>query len=149
MPKVKIDTDIKRFVRYQSVLNALLAKDSFNKPDTYDALENEKPQFIGRVIAELVKDGYLANSGSRTKPKYSWSVKREEFNAGRWIDQRVFTPTVRVMPFSVSANIILDLRRSSSGLMALKIRCFQELFSGLRMEESLGLRTTCRNLKNS
>jgi DNA repair protein RadC len=41
----------------------------------------------------------IANSGSKTKPQYSWSVKREEFNASRWIDQRVFTPTVKRSPF--------------------------------------------------
>ncbi len=62
-----------------------MAKDSFNKPDIYDALKNEKPQFIGRVIGELMKDGYLTNSGSKTTPQYSWSAKRDEFNTGRWI----------------------------------------------------------------
>jgi DNA repair protein RadC len=46
-----------------------------------------------------MKDGYLTNSGPKTKPEYSWSVKREEFNAGRWIDQRVFTATVKRSPF--------------------------------------------------
>jgi len=98
MPNPKIDPDIKRFVRYQSLVNAFLAKDSFNKPDIYDALKNEKSQFIGRVIGELVRDGYLTNSGSKTKQQYSWSTKRNEFNAGRWIDQRVFTPTVKRSP---------------------------------------------------
>ena len=80
MVKLKIDPDVKRFARYQSVVNILLAKDSFNKPDIYEVLKDEKPQFIGRVIGELVKDGYLTNSGSKTKPQYFWSAKKEEFN---------------------------------------------------------------------
>ena len=68
MPNVKINSDIKRFARYQSVVNTLLAKDSFNKPDIYNALKNEKPQFIGRVIGELVRDGYLTNLGIKNEP---------------------------------------------------------------------------------
>jgi DNA repair protein RadC len=95
---MKAQPDLKRFARYQSVVNTLLAKDSFNKPDIYNALKNEKPQFIGRVIGELVKDGYLTKTGIRAKPEYSWSAKRGELNAGRWIDQRVFTPTVKRSP---------------------------------------------------
>jgi len=95
---MKIDPDIKRFTRYQSVINILLIKDSFCKSEIYESLKEEKPQFIGRIISDLVKDGYLTNSGSKTKPQYSWSAKRDELNAGRWIDQRVFTPTVKRSP---------------------------------------------------
>jgi DNA repair protein RadC len=98
MTSVKIDPDIKRFARYQSVVNVLLNKDSFNKPDIYASLKDEKPAFIGRVVTELERDGYLTNSGPKTRPQYSWSVNREEFNAGRWIDQRVFTATVKRAP---------------------------------------------------
>jgi DNA repair protein RadC len=99
MPTFKIDLDVKRFARYQSVVNLLLAKDSFNKNDIYEGLKNEKPAFIGRLINELEKDGYLNNSGPKGKPKYFWSAKKEGFNPGRWIDQRVFTPTVKRSPF--------------------------------------------------
>ena len=98
MPNVKINPDVKRFVRYQSVVNTLLAKNSFNKPDIYNALKNEKSQFIGRVISELERDSYLTKAGIRAKPQYSWSAKRDEFNPGRWIDQRVFTATVKRSP---------------------------------------------------
>lgn len=98
MLSVKIDPDIKRFTRYQSVVNILLNKDSFNKPDIYAVLKDEKPAFIGRVITELNRDGYLTKSGSRGKPQYSWSANKEGFNAGRWIDQRVFTTTVKRAP---------------------------------------------------
>jgi DNA repair protein RadC len=100
MQKIKIDPDVKRFARYQSVINLLLAKESFHKSDVYKDLKDEKPQFIGRVISELTKDGYLTNSGSKTKPQYSWSVKGEEFNAGRWIDHRIFTATVKRSPYT-------------------------------------------------
>ena len=48
--------DEKRFAQYQSVVNTLLAKESFNKPDIYEALGKE---------AEGLLDGFLkTKSGS-------------------------------------------------------------------------------------
>ena len=132
---MKIQPDVKRFARYHAVVNLLLGKDSFNKSDIYEALKNEKPQFIGRVISELTKDGYLANSGPKMNPCYSWSAKKEEFNAGRWIDQRVFTATVKRSP-SVDRprERLLRLGPSElkiSELLAILIR------SGLRGESAM------------
>lgn len=90
--------DEKRFARYQSVVNALLGKELFSKSDVHKVLQEEKKSFIGRVIGELVRDGYLSQDGLKSKPLYSWSQKKQEFNPGRWIDQRVFTPTVKRSP---------------------------------------------------
>jgi len=95
---MKSSPDEERFARYQSVVNALLAKESFNKPDIYKALKEEQKPFIGKVIGELVRDGYLTQDGLKSKPHYSWSEKQKEFNPGRWIDSRVFAPTVKRSP---------------------------------------------------
>jgi DNA repair protein RadC len=132
---MKNQPDVKRFARYQSVINILLIKDSFCKSEIYESLREEKPQFIGRIISDLAKDGYLTNSGSKTKPQYSWSAKRDEFNAGRWIDQRVFTPTVKRSP-SIDRPRERLLRLGSSELkiselLAILIR------SGLRGESAI------------
>jgi len=67
---MKIDPDVKRFLRYQSVIDVLYAKSSFHKPEIYEAFKTEKPQFIGRVIKELIMDGYLISSGPKTKSQY-------------------------------------------------------------------------------
>jgi len=135
MPNTKIDTDIKRFERYQSVVNVLLAKNYFRKSEIYEYLKDVKPQFIGRVIGELMRDGYLTNSGSKTKPQYSWSAKRDEFNEGRWIDQRVFTATVKRSPYiDRPRERLLRLGPSElkiSELLAILIR------SGLRGESAM------------
>src|SRR4030043_1765212 len=135
MVRLKIGPDVKRFARYQSVVQVLLEKDSFFKSDIYGILKNEKPQFIGRVIGELVKDGFLTNSGSKTKPRYSWSPKRDQFNAGRWIDQRVFTPTVKRSPsIDRPRERLLRLGTSelkTSELLAILIR------SGLQPESAM------------
>lgn len=98
MPNIKTRPDAARFARYQLVVSVLLTKDSFHKPDIYDALKDEEKAFIGRVISALVRDGYLTKKGLKTKPQYCWSVKKEEFNARRWIDSRVFTATVKRSP---------------------------------------------------
>jgi len=135
MPNIKIDPDIKRFTRYQSVINILLIKDSFCKSEIYESLKEEKPQFIGRIISDLVKDGYLTKSGLKTKPQYSWSAKRDELNVGRWIDQRVFTPTVKRSPsIDRPRERLLRLGPSElkiSELLAILIR------SGLRGESAM------------
>jgi len=132
---MKTQPDVKRFARYQSIVNVLMQNDSFIKPDIYKAIKNEKPQFVGRVISELVKDGHLNNSGSKTTPQYSWSARREEFNAGRWIDQRVFTATVKRAPFTDRPRErLLRLGPSElkiSELLAILIR------SGLRGESAI------------
>ncbi|MBL7225922.1 MAG: DNA repair protein RadC [Desulfobacteraceae bacterium] len=95
---MKDNPDAKRFSRYQSVIKVLTTKDSFRKPDIYAVLKDEKKIFIGRVISELVRDGYLAENGLKSKPLYSWSEKKDRLNEGRWIDNRVFTPTVKRSP---------------------------------------------------
>jgi DNA repair protein RadC len=132
---MKMDSDVKRFSRYQSVVQVLLGKDSFFKSDICGILKNEKSTFIGRIIGELVKDGYLINSGLKTNPQHSWSAKRDELNAGRWIDQHVFTPTVKRSP-SIDRPRERLLRLGPSGLkiselLAILIRC------GLRGESAM------------
>ncbi len=98
MPKKKTNSDASRFTRYQSVLKALLSQHSFCKPEIYKLLGDQKPLFIGRVISDLTRDGYLVRSGLRTRPQYAWSAKKESLNPWRWIDQRVFTGSVKRSP---------------------------------------------------
>ncbi|MBW1997707.1 MAG: hypothetical protein JRJ29_07060 [Deltaproteobacteria bacterium] len=90
--------DVERFARYQSIVIALLARDSFQKKDICEVFEGEQKPFIGKVIGELFRDGFLTKNGLKSKPVYSWSDKRKTFNPGHWIDQRVFTPTVKRSP---------------------------------------------------
>ena len=128
-------SDAERFRRYRSVVDFLLSHESFEKPDVYEALKDEKRTFIGRIIGELLKDGFLTISGSTTNPRYAWSFKREEFNAGRWIDQRVFTATVKRSPsIDRPRERLLRLGPSDlriSELLAILIR------SGLRGESAM------------
>jgi DNA repair protein RadC len=98
MPKIKARLDAERFTKYQTVIDLLSARNSFYKQDIYNALQNEKAIFIGKVISELVQDGYLTKTGPKTNPLYSWSTKRGQLNSKQWIDQRVLTATVKRSP---------------------------------------------------
>ena len=141
---MKIDSDAQRFLRYQSVVNVLLTNNFFYKVDIYPAIEKENPSFIGRVIAELVRDGYLVENGSRSKRLYSWSEKKRDFNAGRWIDQRVFTATVKRSPLSDRPRERL-LRFGPSGLktselLAILVRSGLQRESAMQAGEKLAAR---------
>jgi DNA repair protein RadC len=96
----KAKSDTERFARYQAVLDAVVAKESFRKPEIYPSFEPEEKAFIGRVISELEHDGYLSQDGAKANPSFSWTEKKTDFNPGRWIDQHVFTPTVKRGPSS-------------------------------------------------
>jgi DNA repair protein RadC len=135
MRNAKTPPDSERFARYQSVVNVLLARDSFHKSDIRESLTKEKAVFIGRVIGELVRDGYLIKGGPKTNPQYSWSGKKDGFNAGKWVDHRVFAATVKRSPsIDRPRERLLRLGPSSlkiSELLAILIR------SGLQGESAM------------
>lgn len=141
---MKIDPDAQRFLRYQSVVNVLLTKNSFYKADIYQALKKENPPFIGRVIAELVRDGYLVETGPKSKRLYSWSEKKRDFNAGRWIDQRVFTATVKRSPLSDRPRERLlrfgPSALKTSELLAILVRSGLQRESAMQAGEKLAAR---------
>jgi DNA repair protein RadC len=95
---MKARSDAERFARYQSIVDALLAKESLHKADLYPSFKPEEKMLIGRIIHELLGDGFLIQNGAKSMPLYSWTEKKKDFNAGRWIDQRVFAPTVKRSP---------------------------------------------------
>jgi len=132
---MKSSPDEERFERYQLVVNTLLVRESFKKSDIYEFLREERKPFIGKVISELVRDGYLTRDGLKSRPQYTWSEKKEGFNPGRWIDQRVFTPTITRSPsIDRPRERLLRLGPSelkNSELLAILIR------SGLRGESAI------------
>jgi DNA repair protein RadC len=98
MEKSKVSSDADRFSRYQKVVNLLLTKDGFHKSDIYDLLKDEEKTFVGRLIGELHREGYLTETGLKSKPVYAWTEKKENLDPGRWIDRRIFTATVKKSP---------------------------------------------------
>jgi len=132
---MKTQTDAERFARYQSVCKLLLSKDGFHKSDIYKALKYEEKAFIGKVINELSRDGYLTENGLKSKPFYLWSDKKDKLDAGRWIDNLVFTASVKRSPASDRPRErLLRLGPSelkTSELLAILIR------SGLKGESAI------------
>ena len=144
MPKIKARLDAERFTKYQTVIDLLSARNSFYKQDIYNALQNEKAVFIGKVISELVQDGYLNKAGSKTNPQFSWSAKKEKFNSKQWIDQWVLTATVKRSPsMDRPRERLLQLGASElkiSELFAILIRSGLHGESALQAGEKLAAR---------
>ncbi len=134
-------SDSMRFARYQSVINVLLSKPYFYKSDIYEALKDEKTVFIGRIISELLRDCYITKEGLKTKPRYYWSTKKKEFKTERWINQRVFTATVKRSPcYDRPRERLLRLGPSElkvSELLAILIRTGLQGESALQAGEKL------------
>lgn len=137
-------SDTERFARYQAVVDALLARESFKKSDIYPSFQTEERSFIGRVIHELVQDRYLSQNGSKSNPSFSWTKAKADFNPGRWIDQRVFTPTVKRSPSSDRPRERLlrlgPAELKTSELLAILIRAGQQGESAMQVGEKLAAR---------
>ena len=140
MPGRKIDRDTKRSARYHSVINLLSAKRSFRKSAIYQILKEEKPSFAGRIIGDLLREGYLKKGGPRKDPDYSW-VDSQEFAAEKWVHQRVLTPTVKRSPSSDRPRERLlrvgPTELKTSELLAILIRSGRRGESALQGAEKL------------
>ena len=137
-------SDTERFARYRAVLDALVAKESFRKPDIYPSFKPEEKAFIGRIISALNKDGYLSQNGAKSNPSFTWTEKKKDFNVGRWIDQRIFTPTVKRAPTSDRPRERLlrlgPAELKTSELLAILVRAGLQGESAMQVGEKLAAR---------
>ena len=137
-------SDTERFARYQAVVDAILAKESFRKSEIYLSFKDDEKPFIGRIVRELVQDGYLSQNGAKSKPLYSWTEKKRDFNPGRWIDQRVFTPTVKRSPSSDRPRERLlrlgPAELKTAELLAILVRAGLQGESAMQVGEKLAAR---------
>jgi DNA repair protein RadC len=141
---MRTHSDTERFARYLAVVDVLLTKESFRKADIYPSFQPEEKAFVGRVIRELVQDRYLSQNGVKSKPSFSWTENKKEFNPGRWIDQRIFTPTVKRSPSSDRPRERLlrlgPAELKTSELLAILVRAGQQGESAMQVGEKLAAR---------
>lgn len=144
LSKTKAQPDTERFARYQAVVEAILAKESFRKSELHAIFKPEEKTFIGRVISELTQDGYLSQTGLKSNPSFSWTERKKDFNPGRWIDQRVFTPTVKRSPSSDRPRERLlrlgPAELKTSELLAILVRAGLQGESAMQVGEKLAAR---------
>ena len=94
MPGRKNDKDSKRSARYHSVINLLSAERHFQKSEIYQKLKDENPSFVGRIIGDLLRDGYPAVNWSLPKPN-SPAARAAPMNppphllSAFWLEKRV------------------------------------------------------------
>ena len=141
---MKARSDTERFARYQAVIEALVPQESFHKSDIYPSFQLEEKAFIGRVIGELTLDGYLSRNGKKSNASFSWTENKKDFNPGHWIDQRVFTPTVKRAPSSDRPRERLlrvgPAELKTSELLAILVRAGQQGESATQVGEKLAAR---------
>jgi DNA repair protein RadC len=141
---MKPDSDTQRFLRYQRVLEAILSLDIFRKEDVYMSLDAEKRVFVGRIIGELEREGHLTKKKAKRGSVFSWSKNKSNFNMGRWIDQRVFTPSVKRSPDDQRPRErLLQLGPEflkTSELLAILIRSGLQGESAVQAGEEIGAR---------
>lgn len=126
------------------MVDALLAKESSCKSDIYPSFKRKEKTLIGRIINELSHDGYLKQNALQSNPSFSWTVNKEDINPGRWIDQRVFTPTVKRSPYSDRPRERLLSKGPGelkiSELLAILVRSGQQGESAMQVGEKLAAR---------
>jgi DNA repair protein RadC len=141
---MKARSDAERFARYQAIVDALLAKEYLHKADLYPSFKPEQKMLIGRIIHELLEDGFLSQNGAKSRPLYSWTEKKKNFNPGRWIDQRVFAPTVKRSPsLDRPRERLLRLgpaQLKTSELLAILVRAGLHGESAIQVGEKLAAR---------
>jgi DNA repair protein RadC len=137
-------SDTERFARYQAVVDALIARTPFRKSEIYPSFKPDEKAFIGRVITELTRDGYLSENGPKSNLSLAWTEKKRDFNPGRWIDQRVFTPTVKRSPSSDRPRERLlrlgSAELKTSELLAILVRAGLQGESAMQVGEKLAAR---------
>ena len=82
----KSDDKLRRFERYQQILNNILLKNTFRLPEMKDLCHPERAGYVTRVVNEMVEDGWLVSE--TREGKFCWSEKRDEFSAENWIKQK-------------------------------------------------------------
>jgi DNA repair protein RadC len=137
-------SDTERFARYQAVVQVLVGRQAFHTSDIYPSFKSAEKTFIGRIISELTRDGYLRRDGLKSNPSFSWRQNKKDFNPGRWIDQHVFTPTVKRSPSSDRPRQRL-LRLGPAGLktselLAILVRTGLQGESAMQVGEKLSAR---------
>jgi DNA repair protein RadC len=91
-------TDEKRYQRYEQVVTAALAAESFSLSDVKDACAEEYPGLVTRIVGELEQDGLLRRSGPKSRPTFRWIRDRRDFSAKDWTDSKIHCDRITQAP---------------------------------------------------
>lgn len=92
----KLSGDAARYERYSVILSDIISKNPIEIEILKDDHPAEKPAFITRTINQLVNEGWLVQEAG--SPAYSWNQSRGEFNAKKWLDQKIFGVQIKAAP---------------------------------------------------
>jgi DNA repair protein RadC len=137
-------SDDKRYQRYQQVVTAALAADSFALSDVKDACAEEYPGLVTRIVGELEKDGLLERGGTKSRPTFRWIRDRQEFSPRNWTDSKIYCDRITQAPKSerprerLLANGAASLKTAE--LLAILVRKGRRGQSALQIGEMIAAR---------
>jgi DNA repair protein RadC len=143
--------DAKRFQRYQAIVYATLAHEEFRLNAVKEACSEVVPGLVTRVVRRMADDGLLEQGGTKTDPQFRWCKDRSEFDADRWIGDKIFNNRITQSPTEDRPRERLLAQGASkmrtAELLAILIRVGREGESALQAGERIAARFA-ENLEN-
>ena len=86
-----------RYDRYKAVIDEVLARPVFELGELKQACHFERPQFITRLVNELVGQGWIVREASQ-ESTLRWNNSKGEFCASRWLDDKLCGTQIYATP---------------------------------------------------
>lgn len=86
-----------RYQRYKTIIDCAIGKNDFEIDEVKAECVDEQPAFVTRVVRELEKQGWLIREDAKSK-SYRWNQGRGEFQANKWLDEKLFGTQIKESP---------------------------------------------------
>jgi len=87
-----------RYERYKAVVDQLVDRSDFALADIHQACHGERRAFVTRLVNELVEGGWLVREDDAPVQSYRWNKGRGEFDANRWLDEKLCGTQIKESP---------------------------------------------------
>jgi len=85
-----------RYQRYLPVVQYVAEQEVFDLEQVKQAVQNERPAFVTRLVNELVGQGWLVRRA--TDERFCWNSERGPFCVQRWLDDKLLGSQVKNQP---------------------------------------------------
>ncbi len=85
-----------RYERCKRIVEYVSCRNAFELRGIKNALADENPSFVTKLVNELVGQGWLVHEADAETLR--WNAARGEFSVNRWLDEKLFGVQVKVSP---------------------------------------------------
>jgi DNA repair protein RadC len=93
---VKLSDSDRRYLRYKRIIDWAVEKPGFDITEIKNAIEEEQPTFVTRVVKDLEKGGFIVREAV-SSTAYHWNPGIE-FSSSKWLDEKLFGGQVKSAP---------------------------------------------------